>query len=67
MGGNIRLVLESYRVMTALRLSTCRTCEEEVDNIHQALAYELADAYMLEHGYGRDVNGNFVEKQEIRL
>lgn len=61
------LLLEAYKVLTSIRLSACRACEEEVNSLHEALAYELADAYMLEHGYGRDAYGNFMEKQETRL
>lgn len=59
-----KLVLEAYRVLTALILSDDRTCEEVVEELHQFIALELANAYMLEHGYGIDINGNFIEKQE---
>lgn len=61
------LVLEAYRVLTALVLSSDRTCEEAVEGLHQDIALELANSYMLEHGYGIDVNGNFVEQQETLI
>lgn len=60
-------VLELYKDLTALILSEDRTCEEAVEGLHQTLAYELAEAYMLEHGYEIDKNGNFIEKPETSI
>ncbi len=59
-----KLVMETFKALTALILSDDKTCEEAVEDLHQSIALELATAYMLEHGYGIDINGNFIEKQE---
>lgn len=69
MSGNTKLLMmETYRVLTALIMDPSETpCEELVEGLHQSIALELATAYMLDHGYGIDINKNFIEKQETRF
>lgn len=62
-----KLLMEIYKNLTALILSEDRRCEEAVESLHQALAFELAEAYMLEHGYCLDTHDNFIEKPETLI
>lgn len=64
---NKKMVMETYKNLTALVLSDCSICEEAVEGLHQALAYELAEHYMLEHGYKLNTDGNFIEEQRTMI
>lgn len=62
-----KLLMEIYKNLTALILSEDRRCEEAVESLHQSIALELANVYMLEHGYCFDVHKNFIEKPETLI
>lgn len=68
MGAEKMLVMELYRVLTALLIGpTATPYEELVEGLHQSIALELANTYMLEHGYSLDIHKNFIEKHETLI
>lgn len=62
-----KLLMEIYKNLTALIVGENRRCEVAAESLHQAIAYELAEAYMLEHGYCLDTHDNFIEKPETLI
>lgn len=62
-----KLLMEIYRKLMTLILSDSRKCEEAVEALHQAIAYELAEAYMLEHGFGYNCHDVFIEQPETLI
>ncbi|MBP3460341.1 MAG: hypothetical protein J6K58_14120 [Lachnospiraceae bacterium] len=52
---------ELYRIVTdALMTHTSDEVDIAVENLYQALSYEITEQYMLEHGYEKDERGCYI-------